>query len=127
MLTKRQKGAEESTTTPGEEETTPGAAECAVGGYWRFGEIEYRLTGIETHSLGGKSVDLCCGKWEDTASGQKWKYCYDLAAEGDYIAWLANEETGGEYVKASESYHQNDQTCIKAYDLKGSVTAEACQ
>ena len=128
MLGKRQKGGEEA-TTPGEEETTPGATaeECAVGGYWRVGGVEYRITGVETQSLGGKSTKLCCAKWEDTASGQKMKYCYDPSASEDYIIWSARGETGGEYVKTMESYRQNDQTCTKTYDLKGNVAAEACQ
>jgi hypothetical protein len=124
---KNRGGSGEDTTTPGGEEETSGSAECPTTGYWRAGGIEYRLTGYETHSLGGSSQRLCCGIWEDSEEDQKMKYCYDAGGGDSYIAWTANAETGGQYVKTMEGYKQGDQDCFKFYDTQGNVATEGCQ
>ncbi len=120
-------GNDGSTTTPGGEDTTSVASECPVGGYWGAGEVNYTITGYETHSLGGSSQRLCCGSWENTADNEKMKYCYDAADGNYYIMWTSNAETGGQYVKSMESYKQGEQSCFKIYDSQENVTAESCQ
>lgn len=114
----------EGTSTPGGDESTAGSTECPVGGYWNAGGVEYRITGHENHTLGGSSQRLCCGTWESTADNEKMKYCY---SEDSYVAWVANAETGGDYMKSMESYKQGDQSCFKLYDTSENVVAESCQ
>lgn len=122
----KNRGGAGEDASPGEEEAASETAECPAGGYWRAGGVEYKLTGYENHSLGGRSRRLCCGTWESTEDEQKMKYCYDDA--GDYhISWVSNAETGGKYVKAAESYKQGEQSCLKVYDAQENVVTEGCQ
>jgi len=117
----------EGTAIPGGEESTVGSPECPIGGYWSAGGIEYRITGYESHTLGGSSRRLCCGTWEDTGEDQKMKYCYDVNAGDYHIAWVANTETGGKYAKSMESYQQGEQTCFRLFDAQERPVAESCQ
>lgn len=127
MYLKNRGGSDEDVDTSGEEDAASESAECPIGGYWRVGEIEYKITGYENHPLGGSSQRLCCSTWDNIGDNEKVKYCYDVGAGDYYITWTSNAETGGEYVKSMESYKQGAQSCFKLYDTQENVTAESCQ
>jgi len=43
--------------------------ECNVGSWWTEGDVKYKITGIEKHTIEGESIDLCCAEW--TGDNQK--------------------------------------------------------
>ena len=135
MMAGRLKGPEvappagQPIVTPGEE-AGPGV-ECVVGTYLHIAGQKYTITGVEKHTVAGKSMNLCCSEidvTEITEEGFKMKTCSDMVTGGDYgITWMANKETGWEYAKYMEMYLQNGRDCTKQFDPEGNVVAEACQ
>ncbi len=102
---------------------SPDSGSCAVGSWVRTGNFEYRITGVETHSIAGKTMQMCC--MEKIANGQKSKVCNGMGSEMYSIVWLTDEETGGLY-KAAEIYEQGDKTCNIGYDPSGEKISEMC-
>lgn len=95
---------------------------CDVGSRIKIAGAEYKVTGIERHTIGGKTMDTCCQ--ELTREKEKTKLCNDVS--GDYsITWQTDEKTG-KFFKASETFKQDDQTCVKIFDQDENVTSEMC-
>lgn len=103
---------------------------CAVGSYAIVAGAKYKITGVEKHTLAGKTMDLCCSEVEVEVTGeaQKIKNCADMTNMSDYIiTWQSNEETNREYKKVMEVYQQGDQQCQKIFDPQENALSESCQ
>ncbi|MBP8591075.1 hypothetical protein KBI33_01240 [Candidatus Shapirobacteria bacterium] len=114
----------ETSQTSEEEKASQGTAfDCKVGSWWSEGESKYQITGMEKHSIGGKSLDLCCA--ELTADGQKTKHCWGGENDNWSITWLTDSETGKLY-EYMEIWEKEGKQCSKMFGVDGEVKAETC-
>lgn len=100
-----------------------GGGSCDAGSWIKTGGFEYRVTGVETHTIAGKTVQTCCT--EKIMQNQKSKVCAGMDSDSYSIVWLTDEETGQLY-KAAEMYPQGDKTCQITYDPSGEKISEMC-
>ena len=113
---------------PGEKTTEIGKTSdwCDVGSYVTLPGYKMKVTGIEKHTIEGKTMDMCCHEIEASGDGEvvKSKSCMDY--ESIYmISWVYYEEKG-KYVKATETFPKDGKSCVRAYDVEGEITMEVC-
>ena len=84
------------------------------------------ITGIEKHVVEGKTVELCCQEAgfkefysEEMVPRFRMKSCSTFDKEIS-IAFRYDEETD-RYIKVSETYPKDGQTCRKDFDSEGNV------
>jgi len=99
---------------------------CAVGTYVTTPEGSARVTGMEKHTINGKTIDLCCSEieWVEEGKARKMKTCgseYD-----DYVLMFGYSEERGTWVKAMETYPEGDNICTRWFDEEGNVEMESC-
>jgi hypothetical protein len=124
------KAVEQSTVTTLSEKAGnagSGSSWCVPGSGYDLGGVSFKRTGIETHTLNGVSIDLCCGNGESARTGEKTKKCSSEKGDRDYsITWLATKKTGGEYVLWKEIYQQDGKMCIRLFDDQGKEEKVTC-
>jgi len=110
--------------TTGEEKTVSG---CVAGRTKTVLGREYTITGTETHTIQGKSFDLCC--WKVGEGKDEKKICADSATMpvgyDNGIFWELDEETGKVY-KATERYLKEGKRCQQLYNADGTLGPEHC-
>ena len=88
---------------------------------------EYTITGTETHTIQGKSFDLCC--WKVGEGKDEKKICADSATMpvgyDNGIFWELDEGTGKVY-KATERYLKEGKRCQQLYNADGTLGPEHC-
>lgn len=100
---------------------------CAVGTYVTTPEGTMRVTGIEKHTINGKSVNLCCTEIEgsdEEVGTVKIKTCY--SKDNDYGLMFGYTEERGTWVKTMETYPEGDNICMRMFDEEGNVMMEGC-
>ncbi len=87
-----------------------------------YGNMVIEVTGLETHTIDGKSISLCCTIMTDE-SGSSVKTCDDETKEYS----LMFEEINGVFVKTVENFPRNGQSCSITYDPEtGAKEMEFC-
>jgi hypothetical protein len=91
---------------------------CAVGTYVTAPEGTMRVTGIEKHTINGKSVNLCCTEIEgsdEEVRTVKMKTCY--SEDDDYELMFGYIKERGTWVKTMETYLEGDNICIRIFNV----------
>jgi len=100
---------------------------CVVGRTKTVLGREYTITGTETHTIQGKSFDLCC--WKVGEGKDEKKICADSATMpvgyDNGIFWELDEGTGKVY-KATERYLKEGKRCQQLYNADGTLGPEHC-
>jgi len=80
-------------------------------------------TGIEKHTINGKTVDLCC--IEATAEESAiMKMCF--SKDREYTVSFGYDEETGKMYKSMEVYPEGDKHCTRAFNPDGTVVYEGC-
>ncbi|MCS7129946.1 MAG: hypothetical protein NZ872_00835 [Archaeoglobaceae archaeon] len=123
-------GTPVGTTPPSQTPKNEEKTDCPIGTFVRTEEGEFRVTGIEKHTVAGRSMDLCC--MEVTSEGKRVKFCHDMVAVelgmGGYrnsIYWDTDEDTGNFY-KVAEGFEKNGKYCVQYFDVSGSTKGIMC-
>ncbi len=112
-------------TETGNKETGVG---CVAGTSKTVAGLKHTRTGMENHSIQGKSMDLCC--WEQETSVGKRKLCVDsneTPVGYTYgIMWETPKSTG-KTNKTMERYQKDGKSCQQFYNADGTAGPESCQ
>lgn len=80
------------------------------------------ITGIEKHTINGKTVNLCCK--EMSPDGEKVvKTC--ISKDAMYFVTFVYDGTGKMY-KSKEVYPEGDKVCSRLFNRDGTVIMERC-
>lgn len=113
-----------------QEQKAGAGSECVAGTSKTVVGRSYLRTGIETHTIEGKSFNLCCWEVENPTRKTKNKICGDDASTpvgySNGILWETDGDTGGVY-KSMERYQKDGKSCQQFFDLKGNLEAEHCE
>ena len=81
-----------------------------------------KITGIEKHTINGKTVNLCCK--EMSLDGEKMmKTC--SSKDAMYVVTFMYDGTGKMY-KSKEIYPEGDKVCSRLFSRDGTVIMERC-
>ena len=107
-------------------DTDSGSGGCVAGTSVTKAGITYIRTGLETYSVRGTELQLCC--WE-TGVSQKRIICGDnFNSPVDYqygLMWDMNKSTGNR-VLTMERYLKDGKKCRTLYDPRENTSVENC-
>ena len=101
---------------------------CDTGTYVTTPQGKARVTGIEKHTINGKTVALCCTEVEISGDGGegkvKFKTCYGKG--DDYGVVFQYDEATGKMYKFMETCPGGDNKCMRMFNPDGTVLMKSC-
>ena len=94
--------------------------ECPVGTTVTSSGMETKVTGIEKHTIKGKTMNLCCGETRMQGTSMLVKTCADRLVDHCYSTTLLPD--GGYYI----SYPEEDNICSEQFDASGNLVYQKC-
>ncbi len=104
--------------------------DCSAGFSKTVAGLKYQRTGIESHAIQGRTIDLCCWYQVDNQAQKKKKICGDKNESpigyDNGILWEIEKGTGNT-VKAMETYQKDGKSCQQHYEKDGLLGPESCK
>ncbi|NOR77994.1 MAG: hypothetical protein GQ523_06160 [Methanophagales archaeon] len=82
-----------------------------------------KITGIEKHTINGKTMNLCCKEMSRPDGEKVMKTC--SSKDAMYVVTFMYDGTGKMY-KTKEIYPEGDKVCSRLFSRDGTVIMERC-